>query len=64
VFNRPYNIYGETIFNNCTFRGINYGYVKSSPGSNIIFNNITWDYSKSTYSKAFEKDLNSNVKFI
>jgi len=62
TFNRPYGIWGDTTFNNCTFKPTRY-YVKTVKGSTVTFDNCTWDYSKSTYSKAFVKEAGSTVTF-
>ena len=59
---RPYKIAYENKFNNCTFKLTNW-YVKVEAGGNSTFNSCTWDYSKSTYSKAFVKESGSTVTF-
>jgi len=62
IFDNPYGIAGDTKFNNCIFKPTKY-YMKSIKGAKIIFESCTWDYSKSTYSKAFVKEEGSTVIF-
>jgi len=49
-------------FNNSTFRPTSYA-LSLQKGHSATFDNCTWDYSNSTYSKAFVNDEGSSVNF-
>ncbi len=63
VIHSPLGVLGGTsVFNNSTFKPTGY-YMKTSNNANVTFDDCTWDYSKSTYSKAFVKESGSTATF-
>jgi len=62
TINKPRRCYLKVRFNNCTIKPTTQAFMAKS-GSDLTFDNCTWDYSNSTYSLAFKNDKGVSVNF-
>ncbi len=63
TLNRPYKVDGRTTFNSSTIKGEVGGNMVATSGSNLTFDDCTWDYSDSTSGQALVKDSGATTNF-